>query len=84
MSKHSDCKNFVQFDVFKGFCRKNGGFVLIDTDICPAFAEKAKCRNCSHFCGVNEEGIGMWKGLESEYWAYEDMDAKTCEGYETK
>ena len=44
MSKHSDCKNFVQFDVFKGFCRKNGGFVLIDTDICPAFAEKAKCR----------------------------------------
>ena len=62
MSKHSDCKNFVQFDVFKVFCRKNGGFVLIDTDICPAFAEKAKCRNCSHFCGGMKRGSACAKG----------------------
>ena len=74
MSKHSDCKNFVQFDVFKGFCRKNGGFVLIDTDICPAFAEKAKCRNCSHFCEVNEEGIGKCNGRVF----YHDADLCGC------
>ena len=81
MCNHSDCINFTQFDVFKGYCRKANGFVLIDTEICPAFEAKAKCKNCKNFCDANDEGIGTCKGLTKEFWAYAEMDAKTCEGY---
>ena len=84
MAKHSDCKNFTQLDVFKGICRKAGGFVLIDTPICEAFSEAAKCRNCANFCNPNEDEVGLCKGIGKEYWAYGDMNAKTCEGYKGK
>ena len=82
--KHSDCKNFTPVDAFKGLCRANGGMVMIDSDTCPQFAAAPKCRNCVHFCDPNEEEIGICKGLEKEYWAYADLNAKTCEGYQAK
>lgn len=82
--KHSDCKNFTPFDAFKGICRKSGGFVMIDTDTCAAFCAAPKCRNCAHFCEPNEEEIGTCTGLDKEFWAYGDMSAKTCEGYQAR
>lgn len=82
--KHSDCKNFTPFDAFKGICRKSGGFVMIDTDTCAAFGAAPKCRNCAHFCEPNEEEIGTCTGLDKEFWAYGDMSAKTCEGYQAR
>lgn len=84
MKKHSDCKNFTAFDVFKGYCRKAQDFVLIDAPICPNFVEAPKCRNCSHFNNPNEEEIGSCTGVGKEFWAYGDMNAKTCEGYRMK
>ncbi len=83
MNKHSDCKNFTSFDVFKGFCRRTNGLVLIDTPICNAFTETAKCRNCAMFTEPNTEEIGTCTGLKKAFWAYGDMNAKTCEGYAT-
>jgi 4-hydroxyphenylacetate decarboxylase small subunit len=84
MSKHNDCKNFTDFDVFKGYCRKIDGLVLIDTPTCKNFVEKPKCRNCANFIKPNEFEIGTCVGLDKEFWAYGDMNAKTCEGYSAK
>lgn len=80
--KHNDCKYFNPIDVFKGICRKTGTAVFIDTPPCPAFLEAQKCRNCSHFTNPNSEEIGTCTGLTKEFWAYGDMNAKTCEGYQ--
>ena len=66
----------LPLDAFKGLCRANGGMVMIDSDTCPQFAAAPKCRNCVHFCEPNEEEIGICKGLEKEYWAYADLNAK--------
>lgn len=84
MKKHSDCKNFTSIDVFKGYCRRIKDFVLIDAPTCPAFMEAPKCRNCRHFCSADEDEIGLCKGMSREYWAYGEMNAKTCEGYSVK
>jgi 4-hydroxyphenylacetate decarboxylase small subunit len=81
MSKHNDCKNFTDLDVFKGYCRKIDALVLIDVPTCKNFAEKPKCRNCTHFSNPDEFEIGSCVGLSKEYWSYGEMNAKTCEGY---
>lgn len=79
--KHNDCRHFTPVDVFKGICRKTGGMVIIDTPVCSAFLEAPKCRSCIHFREPDKEEIGICGGLEKEFWAYGDMNAKTCEGY---
>jgi 4-hydroxyphenylacetate decarboxylase small subunit len=84
MNNHSDCKNCIPFDVFKGFCKKNNRLVLIDSPVCENFSGAAKCRNCACFANPNSDEIGTCKGLAKEYWAYGDMYAKTCEGYSIK
>lgn len=82
--KHNDCRHFVPIDVFKGCCRKTGAEVYIDTSVCAGFLETPKCRNCMSFCEPDKEEMGLCKGLETEYWAYGDMNARTCEGYQKK
>jgi len=80
--KHSDCFNFENFDVVKGFCLINNGLVPYDEAACGSFIAKPKCKNCVNFKEPDDDLIGTCVGLsDSSYWASGDRIAVNCEGY---
>lgn len=83
-ANHSDCQNFIPIDVAKGYCNMLKANVVIDSPVCPKFAQVAKCKVCSKFGCPDEKGIGQCGGFKDEYWAYGEMKAVNCEMYQTK
>ncbi|WP_242847897.1 4-hydroxyphenylacetate decarboxylase small subunit [Inediibacterium massiliense] len=76
--RHNDCINFSPIDAAKGICRLANTMINIDGNVCNAFKEAPKCRNCHHFKDPDEDEIGICKGLDKEDWTFGDLHAMTC------
>ena len=83
-SKHHDCRNFIPIDVAKGICNLINQNVLIDSDVCPEFAEISKCKNCSNFKDPDETMVGNCVGFADNYWTYGNLNGVLCEKYQSK
>jgi 4-hydroxyphenylacetate decarboxylase small subunit len=85
--RHVDCKNYINLDCEKGMCAKYKAIVLIDgkgSEACPCFIPAEKCGICQNFIEPDKYGVGTCKGLKKENWAYSNMNACTCSGYQAR
>ncbi|WP_019878802.1 4-hydroxyphenylacetate decarboxylase small subunit [Succinispira mobilis] len=82
---HLDCVNFTPIDVAKGFCNAHHAqIMLIDSDTCPMFEAKQKCKFCSNLADIDEKGMGTCQGYAKKDWAYAEMAAPFCEKFSKK
>lgn len=79
--RHNDCQQFIPVDVAKGICGQSGAEVFIDTAVCPAFCQAAKCKTCRHFT-AGKDTLGTCHGFAQPDWTYADLAAGHCEKYQ--
>jgi 4-hydroxyphenylacetate decarboxylase small subunit len=82
---HRDCRNFAPVDVAKGICHRTKEMIPADGEACRDFDRIPKCRWCANFQadpGTVEMGTCGASAGTSQFMAYPDMVAVTCEMYQ--